>query len=149
MTDVQRSPFREAALRRYLEARDEAVLPRLAPPYAALHRWLWLGLVPALRWLAALPVISPMLARLGRGQRVPTSLQMTWTECGAACLAMVLSYHGRATPLAEVRNQCGAGRDGISTQAIARAARAYGLRVKAYSVQIPHLQYFGLPAIIP
>jgi HlyB family type I secretion system ABC transporter len=132
--NARRSPFRPAALRRYLEARDEAVLPRLMP--AVLQR------------LGTLPVIAALLARLSRGQRVPVILQMTWTECGAACLAMILTHYGRRTPLAEARNQCGAGRDGVSTQAIAQAARAFGLRVKAYSVELTDLQYVGLPAII-
>ncbi|MFN8636087.1 MAG: peptidase domain-containing ABC transporter [Chloroflexota bacterium] len=145
MTNGPRSPFREAALRRHMQARNEPVLPRLAAP--VLDRFLWL-MLPVLSWLASLPPISGLLARLGHGQRVPVVLQMTWTECGAACLAMILGYHGRSTPLAECRNQCGAGRDGVTVRAITQAARAFGLRVKAYSLQLEDLQHVTLPAII-
>ncbi len=31
-------------------------------------------------------------------RRVPVLLQLNDSECGAACLAMVLSYHGRNYP---------------------------------------------------
>ena len=43
-------------------------------------------------------------------RRVPYVAQMEIADCGAACLAMVLAYHGRAVPLAEVRDATGTGR---------------------------------------
>src|SRR6185312_17188988 len=69
-----------------------------------------------------------------RRKRVPELMQMNSTECGAACLAMILSYYGRKTGIAEVRERCGVGRDGLSALAIVRAARQYGLRVRAVSL---------------
>src|SRR5258708_32147172 len=54
------------------------------------------------------------LTRKVQGQRVPEIIQMSSVECGLACLAMVLSYHGRQTSLAELRAQSGPGRDGAS-----------------------------------
>ena len=50
---------------------------------------------------------------------------------------MVLSYHGRATRVAELREQLTVGRDGASALALANAARGLGLRVKAFSVEPP------------
>ncbi len=82
-------------------------------------------------------------------RRVPVVLQMNTVECGAACLAMVLGYHGRHTTLADCRDTCAPGRDGVTAQTIATAARAQGLQVKAYSVQdLADLRGLPLPAIV-
>jgi ABC-type bacteriocin/lantibiotic exporter with double-glycine peptidase domain len=74
--------------------------------------------------------------------------QLNAVECGAACLAMVLSYHGRATRVAELREQLTVGRDGASALALANAARNLGLRVKAFSVEPSALGRVPLPAIV-
>ncbi len=85
--------------------------------------------------------------RLGR-RRVPVIFQMTALECGAACLSMILSYHGRKTKISECRDFCGVGRDGLTAQVITQAARQFGLRVKAYSLQPSEFKHLPLPAII-
>ncbi|MBO0778120.1 MAG: peptidase domain-containing ABC transporter [Ktedonobacteraceae bacterium] len=81
-------------------------------------------------------------------KRVPAKNQMGIVECGAACLAMILSYHGRQTSVAEVREKCGVGRDGLSALAIVKAARSYGLRVRAVSVEERDFRFIPLPAIV-
>lgn len=74
---------------------------------------------------------------------------MSATECGAACLAMILSYHGRHTEVDETRHYCRAGRDGINAETIMTSARKFGLRTKAYSIQdFADLRLISLPAII-
>lgn len=84
-----------------------------------------------------------------RRRRLPVILQLNAVECGAACLAMILSYYGRQTRVSECRQQCGVGRDGLTAQTIAEAARHYGLRVKAYSVgKLADFKHVSLPAII-
>jgi ABC-type bacteriocin/lantibiotic exporter with double-glycine peptidase domain len=80
-------------------------------------------------------------------RHVPVILQMNAVECGAACMAMILSYHGRKTQVAECRASCGVGRDGLTAQAIAEDARNHGLRVKAFSLEPADLQRVRLPAI--
>ncbi|MEZ4294105.1 MAG: peptidase domain-containing ABC transporter [Polyangiaceae bacterium] len=72
------------------------------------------------------------------GIRVPVLLQMSTTECGAACLAMVLSAFGRATTVSECHDLCGAGRDGATAKSIVVAARALGLKPRAFRAE-PHL----------
>ena len=85
-----------------------------------------------------------------RRHRVPQIFQMEGTECGAACLTMILNYYGRKTTLSEVRERCGVGRDGLSASAIVKIARLYGLRVKAISLRdnLSDFRYVKLPAII-
>ncbi len=55
---------------------------------------------------------------------------MSQTECGVACLAMLMSYHGRDTTLAEARELLGTGRDGVGLEDVIRAAAAQGMRVQ-------------------
>ncbi len=84
----------------------------------------------------------------GRRRRVPEMRQVTAVECGAACLAMILQYYGRASSLTEVQEYCGAGRDGLTALELVKAARAYGLRVRAVSVKLEDVRYVTLPAIV-
>jgi ABC-type bacteriocin/lantibiotic exporter with double-glycine peptidase domain len=72
---------------------------------------------------------------------------MTTVECGAACLAMVLSHHGRKTSVAECRENCEIGRDGVRAESLARAAISFGLEVKAYSGGSEGLRTVPLPLI--
>jgi ATP-binding cassette subfamily B protein len=81
-------------------------------------------------------------------KKVPLKLQMNTVECGAACLAMILSYYGHQTSVSEVRDRCGAGRDGISALGLVRAANAYGLRTRALTVESQELRFVTVPAII-
>lgn len=83
-----------------------------------------------------------------RRLRVPILQQISMVECGAACLAMLLSYYGRETTSAEVREQCGIGRDGLSALGIVKSARKYGMRVKALSLEENDLSLVMLPAIV-
>lgn len=86
--------------------------------------------------------------RRKRWRRVPELRQMSAVECGACCLAMILTYYGRATSVSEVRERCGVGRDGLSALAIVKAARQYGLRVRAVSLKKNDLRFVTLPAIV-
>ena len=79
---------------------------------------------------------------------VPYIAQMEMAECGAAALAMVLAYHGKHLPLAEVRRACGISRDGAGAYAIARAAQQYGLVVEASRLEVGHLRETPTPAIL-
>lgn len=81
-------------------------------------------------------------------RRVPVILQMSETECGAASLAMVLTYFGRETRLDECRTLLDGGRDGVTAQAIAREARALGLVVRSFSVEPEDLRHLPQPTIL-
>lgn len=81
-------------------------------------------------------------------KRVPVIMQMSPHECGAACLAMVLTYFGRAMTISQVRTFLPSGRDGLSARAIAQAARDQGLRVRPLSLQPAALAQVKTPAIV-
>ncbi len=74
--------------------------------------------------------------------------QLSMVDCGAACLAMILSYYGRTTSVSEVLERCGVGRDGLSALSIVKAARMYGLRVRAFALQENDFRGVTLPAIV-
>lgn len=82
-------------------------------------------------------------------RRVPVLYQMSTVECGAACLAMILTYYGRQISVSEARERCGVGRDGLSAFGIVKVARSYGLRTRAISLkEVQDFRFVPLPAII-
>ncbi|MGV9305560.1 peptidase domain-containing ABC transporter [Nonomuraea sp. NPDC004354] len=73
--------------------------------------------------------------------------QSTAVDCAAACLAMVLNHHGHGVSLRDVRDRTGVGRDGLSARDIMRAARGYGLKTRAFSLEPQAMAGKPLPAI--
>src|SRR5215470_2276810 len=65
-------------------------------------------------------------------RRVPELQQPNAVKSDAAWLAMILNYHGRKTTIAEVREACSLGREGLSGLTIVRADHGYSLRVRDY-----------------
>ncbi|WP_432543149.1 peptidase domain-containing ABC transporter [Kineococcus sp. SYSU DK002] len=81
-------------------------------------------------------------------RRTPVVLQTTPTECGAACLTMVLRHHGRATSLTELTALLQPGRDGLSALALVQAARASGLETRAVRVAPEDLGDLPGPVVV-
>ena len=70
-------------------------------------------------------------------RKVPFIYQIEATECGAACLGMVLAYYRKYVPLAELRRACCISRDGSKLSLIMGAAKQYGLKPRAYRLSDP------------
>jgi ABC-type bacteriocin/lantibiotic exporter with double-glycine peptidase domain len=73
----------------------------------------------------------PALERLdggGRRRQVPVVQQQAATDCGVACLTMILRLHGKHLRLADVRSAIEPGRDGASAAALIDAGERFGLR---------------------
>ena len=94
------------------------------------------------------PVLEK-LARSRRGRKVPFVQQLEATDCGAACLTMVLGLLGRDVALDEVREAAGgSGRDGVDALAIVRAAEWYGLRCRGLALDLEQLRYLPSGSIL-
>ena len=83
-----------------------------------------------------------------RRTRTPVLLQLTQTECGAACLGIVLAHFGRWVSIEELRETCSVGRDGCNAADIYRAARRYGLETKGWRKQPRELRGMTPPMIL-
>ncbi len=69
-------------------------------------------------------------------------------DCGIACLAMVLSYHGRRTKLDELRQVVGRGRSGSTARDLLHAARKLGLDGQGVQVENDQVGYLEPGAIL-
>ncbi len=93
----------------------------------------------------------PALGRLkwrSSRKRVPVVQQLEWADCGAACLAMVLRFHGMEVRLEDARQAVGVGRNGASALSILKAAQTYGMRGRGLSLEIEDLRYLPKASIL-
>lgn len=86
--------------------------------------------------------------RARRRAKVRVMQQMEAAECGLACLAMVLDYHGHRLSLSQLRERCGTSRDGHSALDLLRHGRALGLAGRGLSVPLESLSDMAVPAIL-
>jgi ATP-binding cassette subfamily B protein len=82
-----------------------------------------------------------------RRVRVPVIRQLNEVECGVACLAMVLNYHGSRITASGCREAAALGNGIVSARMIAEAARGLGLRVGAFCANPAAFRQIRLPAI--
>ena len=80
--------------------------------------------------------------------RTPFFPQLETSECGAACLGILLAYYGRWESMETLREACGVSRDGTSAADIVRAARKFDLEVSGWRREVGQLQDIALPAVL-
>src|SRR2546423_1664801 len=81
-------------------------------------------------------------------KRVPYVPQMELADCGAACLTMVLAYHGHAASLSDVRDATGTGRGGTDALRLVEAAPLYGLLARGVRADIDELHLLPPASIL-
>jgi ATP-binding cassette subfamily C protein len=79
--------------------------------------------------------------------KTPTILQISETECGVACLAIIFSYYGVHIPLEMLREKCGSSRDGCKAETLISVAQEYGFEAKAFRVELEDLKKAKSPVI--
>jgi ABC-type bacteriocin/lantibiotic exporter with double-glycine peptidase domain len=73
---------------------------------------------------------------------------MELADCGAACLAMVLAYHGKAVALQDVRDVTGTGRAGVDALGLVDAAQHYGLTARGVRADLDELRLLPPASIL-
>ncbi|MEM6796514.1 MAG: peptidase domain-containing ABC transporter, partial [Acidobacteriota bacterium] len=87
--------------------------------------------------------------KLGGKRSIPYIRQTSNADCGAACLTMVLAWHGKHVALDEVRQVAGVDRDGSDAYSLLRAGRYYGLSGRGVKIeQVEDLEALPSGAIL-
>jgi ABC-type bacteriocin/lantibiotic exporter with double-glycine peptidase domain len=81
-------------------------------------------------------------------RRIPYITQLELADCGAACLAMTLAYHGRHVGIEELRDATATGREGADARGIVEAARAYGLSARGVKADVHELGHLPRGSIL-
>jgi subfamily B ATP-binding cassette protein HlyB/CyaB len=82
-----------------------------------------------------------------RARRYPALMQLSETDCGAACLAMILRYYGKHVSINRLRDLANVSREGASLYSVAVAAESLGFRARGLRAAYEHLPKLKLPAI--
>ncbi len=85
---------------------------------------------------------------LGLRKRLPIVLQTEAAECGLACLAMVLGYHGVHTDLPTLRQRYSISMKGTTLSTVTQIAQKEKLGFRAVRLELDELQQLRLPAIL-
>lgn len=85
---------------------------------------------------------------MSRPKHLPLIRQLAETECGPACLAMLLSYHGRQTTVQHLRERANTGRDGMTINGLIHIAQQEGLSGKVQQVHPSQPHSLRLPALL-
>jgi ABC-type bacteriocin/lantibiotic exporter with double-glycine peptidase domain len=100
-------------------------------------------------WRAIERICEKIAGFLGRNRwRIPVVQQMTATECGPACLAMVFGYFGKRFTIEQIRQHIVGGREGTTAVQIIEAGQQLGLRGRGVRVSVDNVHTAGTGAIL-
>ena len=88
------------------------------------------------------PIYEPRRAR-----RYPALLQLSETDCGAACLSMILRYYGKHVSINRLRDLANVSREGSTLHSVAEAAESLGFHTRGIRASYEHLLKVELPAV--
>ncbi|MEL6653469.1 MAG: cysteine peptidase family C39 domain-containing protein [Bacteroidota bacterium] len=70
------------------------------------------------------------------------------SDCGVACLAMIIKFFGGEASLENLREESGTNRQGTTLLGLLHSSKKLGLKVGAYEATIPQLKESEYPAIL-
>ena len=82
-----------------------------------------------------------------RARRYPALMQLSETDCGAACLAMILRYYGKHVSINRLRDLANVSREGATLYSVAEAAETLGFHSRGIRASYEHLEKVETPAI--
>jgi ATP-binding cassette, subfamily B, bacterial CvaB/MchF/RaxB len=82
------------------------------------------------------------------GAKLPVVLQTEGAECGLACLAMVMGWHGVVTDLAVLRQGHAVSLKGMTLADLSRLAQKENMGTRAVRLELNQLTQLKLPAIL-
>jgi HlyB family type I secretion system ABC transporter len=91
---------------------------------------------------------APLETPARHRRRLPHVHQLDEMDCGAACLAMVTRYFGKAVSLPTLRDLVHTSTDGTSLLGIARGAEELGLDARTVRASKSKLDRLPLPAVV-
>lgn len=81
-------------------------------------------------------------------KRLKFFYQLESVDCGAACLAMISSFHGRKYSVKDIKQLCSVTRMGVSVQDIISGARKMGFESAGAKLILQELEEAPLPLIL-
>jgi len=76
-------------------------------------------------------------------RKVPVLIQSQVSDCGPACLAMLLAYHGVDVGIDRLRREMNCGRNGVSARTLLDTARRYGVAGRGVRVGLSDLRHLA------
>jgi ATP-binding cassette subfamily B protein RaxB len=84
----------------------------------------------------------------GGGHRVPLIMQAEISECGLACLAMIVSYHGYRMDMSSIRRRFPVSSQGTSLQTLINIADKLNLSSRALKLGLDSLDQLQVPCVL-
>ena len=82
------------------------------------------------------------------GSRLPMVTQTEATECGLACLAMIVGYHGQPCEITELRRQLSVSMKGTSLKNLVGMAERLGFAARPLRLELDELSQLSTPCIL-
>lgn len=93
-------------------------------------------------------IIWELPTRLGIGKRTPVLRQTEQTECGIACLAMILAHHNHHVCLRDIRERSNLSSRGATLNDLIDVANGYGLRCRPLRLELDELRSLQVPCVL-